>query len=468
MKTKSVYYLVFSLFLCSWVKAQEPEHATALTDAEAYAFSDTTRLYTVRAIVIEGNRRTKDFVILRELTFHTNKKYTLSSLTRKFTESRRFLTNTGLFHNVIIALAGMKGTDATVRVVVKERWLFQPMPYLKVVDENKMDVHRVNYGLKLSSRSITGRNDRLKLYFMAGFNHQVALQYENLYLDKNLKWTASFGASYSKTHTLNYATANNHWLEYKDNQKYVRSYFNPSITISYRPAFKTVHKFIVGYHSESIADTIAKLNPYYAGGKKSFHYPELGYKLIYTDVDFLPYPLKGETGEITLTRKGFKSPFNLWQLWAKASFNRPISDKYFVSLRTVGVLKLPFNQPYIMHSLWDKMNFQGFDDYIMDGVAGGYTKIIFSRQLVQKVVHIPSEKVKQLNNIPLRVYGKVFGNMGYFYHPDAKNNRLNNQLLYAGGFGIDIIGLTDIVVKLEWTFNQLGGNNLSLRDGTFY
>ncbi|MBD0297790.1 MAG: hypothetical protein ICV84_21790, partial [Flavisolibacter sp.] len=75
---------------------------------------------------------------------------------------------------------------------------------------------------------------------------------------------------------------------------------------------------------------------------------------------------------------------------------------------------------------------------------------------------------KQLNNIPLRVYGKVFGNMGYFYHPDAKNNRLNNQLLYAGGFGIDIIGLTDIVVKLEWTFNQLGGNNLSLRDGTFY
>ncbi|MBD0331180.1 MAG: hypothetical protein ICV66_00850 [Chitinophagaceae bacterium] len=431
---------------------------------------DSNYQVIVRNIIIKGNRRTKKETILRELTFYVNKQYGISKLNKKFNESKKFLINTGLFHTVSISLDSVKNRNAIVQITVQERWSIVPTPIVKEAAGSTESMRRINYGLRFTHRNITGRNDRLHLSFMTGFNQQVAFQYEGIYLDKDLKWSAAIGASYGKSHSLMYATINNKGLVFSRDDGYVQSFFRPGIKITYRPAIKTKHTFGIGFNFEKIADTIAELNPSYANGLESYKFPELSYTLTYTDVDFLPYPLKGFMGEASVIKRGLGGDFNLWQIIAKSSYTWPLSQKYFFNIRTAGTLKLPFSQPYIMQPVlgYSDLSLQGYESYAFDGTAGAYVKAIFLRQLMNKTIHIPNEKIKQLNSFPLRIYAKVFGNTGYIYHPEAGLNQLNNKLLYSGGIGVDIFTLTDFVLKIQWSFNQLDGNGLSLSKRSYY
>ena len=41
-----------------------------------------------------------------------------------------------------------------------------------------------------------------------------------------------------------------------------------------------------------------------------------------------------------------------------------------------------------------------------------------------------------------------------------KINTLNNKMLYTGGIGLDIISIYDVVLRIEYSFNQLNQNGL--------
>ncbi|HEX2607256.1 MAG TPA: hypothetical protein VHK91_07750, partial [Flavisolibacter sp.] len=108
----------------------------------------------------------------------------------------------------------------------------------------------------------------------------------------------------------------------------------------------------------------------------------------------------------------------------------------------------------------------------IDGVAGGYVKASFAQQLFTRQIKIPSKKIaEKLNHksaIPFRLYAKAFVNAGYVYNREPGNNTLSNKLLYTGGIGLDIVTLTDLVIKIEWSFNQLGQNGLYLHPRNNY
>ena len=112
---------------------------------------------------------------------------------------------------------------------------------------------------------------------------------------------------------------------------------------------------------------------------------------------------------------------------------------------------------------------QGYEYYVIDGVAGGFLKTTFTRELFGMNVKKPFAKKAQADcSIPFRFFGKIYGNAGYVYNPQPGENSLSNQMLYSGGIGLDILTAYDFTIKLEWTFNQLGQNGLFLhRKSTF-
>ncbi len=113
----------------------------------------------------------------------------------------------------------------------------------------------------------------------------------------------------------------------------------------------------------------------------------------------------------------------------------------------------------------DGLFLQGYEDYVIDGVAGGFTKLSFARQIINTAIHLPLKKVKQLNYIPIKIYGKVFGNTGYVYTKNPHiSNALNNRMLNSGGIGLDIILFYDFIFKVEWSFNHLRQNGIYLHD----
>lgn len=434
-------------------------------------------LFTLREIKIEGARQTRESTIYRELSFAVGQQMPLNSLADQLAESRKRLMNTGLFLDVIVTLNSLQGYDAYVKIEVRERWYIYPMPFVRMVDksfgrwmkEKDMDMERVNYGIKFTHKNTSGRNDRTTLNFMNGYTKAVGFSYNNLFLDKKMKWSASLGASLGRNKELNYTTEGNKQVAYKNND-FVHSYFRSFLEVSYRRAIYTTHTFGIAYGSQRIADTVLALNPDYSFNYSRVRQPELYYTLSYFNTDFIPYPTKGLIAQMQVSKRGLQRPLNVWQLAVKTSASWPVTPKSFFNLRTVGMLKLPFKQPYINKGLigGSDIYMQGYEYFVLDGVAGGYTKATFAHRLFSTNIGIPSERFRRLNHIPLRAYAKIYGNAGYAYNPSPGTNVLANKALFSGGVGLDIITFYDFIIKLEWSFNQIGQNGLNLHRKDYF
>ncbi|NJO24616.1 MAG: hypothetical protein HC867_00765 [Bacteroidia bacterium] len=217
-----------------------------------------TKPFIIRSIIITGNRKTKQNIIQRELPFKEQDKFRLPHLVEKFAIAKKQLMNTALFHDAVVSLKSIEGYEVDVLVQVSERWYLFPIPYFKPVDRNinqwlveqKASLDRVDYGIKVLYHNATGRNDKLNLWLINGYNKQIILNYDRLYIDRQMKWGFNMGLKLGKNHEVNYATVGNKQVFFKDPDNYIRSFFNVNAELTYRPAIKTRHHFGVAYNKE--------------------------------------------------------------------------------------------------------------------------------------------------------------------------------------------------------------------------
>lgn len=435
------------------------------------------RAYTIRNIFIEGNKKTKEKIILRELAFRQGDSLYIRDFPPKFEESKSRLKNLSLFHEneIYISVLQFEGNYVDVKVAVKERWYILPFPHLKPVDRNlsqwlfkeKANLSRVDYGIKLMWDNVTGNNDKLRFYFITGYTRQLQLAYRRPFIDKYLKWGLNFDISIGKNHEINYNTIEDKqkFLKLKD-ETFARTFFRTSAEATYRPAFYTVHSFGVGYTNLRVNDSVLKLNPsFFKNYNTRVSYPEFHYKLTYRNFDYNPYPTKGHAAEFSLLKQGFGDDVNLTQLSAKAIKYWPITKKAFYSIGAAGSIKVPFKQPYYTSQLlgYGDFTMRGYEYYVVDGVAGGLINATLAQQLANFKIHIPGTKWLTPRLIPLKIYGKVYGNIGYAHNPYRGQNTLNDKMLFGGGFGIDVVTMYDFNLKIDFSFNQLGQNGLYLQ-----
>ena len=440
--------------------------------------SEVDSVFTVRQIIITGNKKIKSKIILREIPFREGEQYPMHDLVKKFEDARRQLMNTSLFTEVVVALKGFDGTNADVMVEVRERWYLFPVPYFRPVDgmdkwinEYKLRLDRLNYGIKVMYKNPTGVNDNLNVKLMNGYTKQISFSYDRLYIDSKMKWGMALRFDLGKNHEVNYNTINDKQVYLKDNDRYIRSFSRSSVELTYRRAIKTRHRFGIAYTEEKVHDTIIALNPsFFTSGRSRIRFPEIYYAMSYYDVDYIPYPLKGYIGEFSFTKVGLNNIINVWQVTAKSSATWPIAKKTYFNLRAVGILKLPFDQPYFNKRLLgvNDLYLQGYEYYIIDGVAGGYVKTTIMRELFRFNIRLNHQRYTAISNIPFRFYGKIFTNAGYVHDPHPGENVLSNRLLYSGGIGLDILTLYDMTLKLEWSFNPLGQNGLYLHQKSYF
>ena len=103
--------------------------------------------FVVGDIIIEGNKKTKPYIIERELPFKTGDSIYLPDLVKGFEISRQQLINTSLFNEVVISLKSFRGYVVDILIQVKERWYIFPLPYLKPIDRNLNEWAKQGYGL---------------------------------------------------------------------------------------------------------------------------------------------------------------------------------------------------------------------------------------------------------------------------------------------------------------------------------
>jgi hypothetical protein len=470
--------LIFLCFSCLQAHSQAPADAS-ITENPVIQQSDGN--YTIGGITIIGNKKTKDHIILREIPFKKGETYTLQVLVKKFEDARKQLYNTALFHTVLVAADHFDGNTVFVNIEVKERWYLFPLPFFKPVDRNinqwvveqKASMDRVNYGIRVEYNNATGRNDKFRLWLVNGYTRQFSASYEKPYFDKQMKWGFSTGFGFGKNREVNYNTIDDKQVFIKDNNHYIRSFAGVNAQVSYRRAIKTKHIFGVAYNVEDVSDTIVSLNPnYFKRGHSRIRVPAVYYNLNYFDLDYNPYPTRGYALQLALSKSGFDKVTNLWQMHVKALGSWHLSPLSFFSVAAYAGVKLPFHQPYFNSRFlgYNDVFLQGYEYYVIDGVAGGYLKATLARKFLDLSMKLPGgkKKNKEPERIPFKLYGKIYGNTGYVHNPQPGENLLSNKMLYTGGLGIDIVTFYDITFKFEWTFNQLGQNGLFLHRKTIF
>jgi hypothetical protein len=180
-KILALFGCLFCYTLCAQQQGISEDDLIYSTDQPNFNLTDNA-LFAVKEIKISGNQKTRDNIILRELSFKEGEDYTLPDLVEKFNETKKQLMNSGMFQDVVVSLNSLQGYDATVNVAVKERWYVFPQPFLRVVDQNvqdwvknqDMNLSRVNYGFRIMHRNFTGRNDRLYANFTNGYTQEIA------------------------------------------------------------------------------------------------------------------------------------------------------------------------------------------------------------------------------------------------------------------------------------------------------
>jgi len=471
-REKKYYCLVLAFLFCSSFLPAQPVVPGNTIDTAAIA--PPLSLVKVGDIILSGNRKTNELIILREIPFQSGDEYSLEELVQKMEDARRQLMNTALFSEAVVAVTNTRETTIDITVDVKERWYLFPLPYLKPVDRNlnqwlveqKGSFDRINYGVKIFYNNATGNNDKFRLWLINGYTKQVSFSYDRLYIDRKLRWGLKLAYARGKARELNYNTINDKQVFLKDENNFMRSFTNASAEITYRKAINTRHSFGFGYTDEQVGDTIVRLNPvYFKNGRSRIRFPGIQYTMTYFNVDYIPYPTRGYAAQVSIGKSGFSKSMNIWQLHVKGLASWPLSSRSFFNLNFYGGIKLPFKQPYFAQRFlgYGDVFMQGFEYYVTDGVAGGYAKTTFTRELLAFAIKTPAgKKGRESQRIPFRIFGKVFGNAGYVHHPQPGDNSLSNMMLYSGGLGIDILTFYDIIFRLEWTFNSLGQNGLFL------
>ena len=437
--------------------------------------------YRISQIEIEGNAKTKAYIILRELPYQVGSIVIKDSLSLYNTLAKEQLINTSLFNDVNITTSIMDSTSVKIKINLSERWYFFPLPYFRWVDRNFSEwwneqhhsLDRVNYGINLRQSNATGNNDRLTLGLITGYTHQAVVKYQFPFIDKKLRFGMGLGWQYFTQKELNTATNFDKQVFTKTIGD-IQTGHRTNVNFFYRPNLFERLTVQLGYGNSTISDSALLVQPnYFPNHNKSFSYGDVGVNFSKTKFDYNAYPTQGNSIDFGIFQR-FSNGANLSSFSLREVYAHRINRNNFYLIESSSVGKLMTNQNYLDSRLmgYGNMQMSGLEYYIIDGNAGTIAKaewhhLLGSYTLPKKTGFALADKInKHLPDIKYRFWIKAFTNLGYAYseHP-VNNSKLSNTLLRTAGVGLDIISVYDLVIKIDYSVNQLGDKGVYLHGG---
>jgi hypothetical protein len=224
----------------------------------------------------------------------------------------------------------------------------------------------------------------------------------------------------------------------------------------------------VAYTHNDISDTIIQpaFNPnYFQGTNSTADYVDFRYAYSYANTNNIKYPLKGTTYGLNAVKRGFalKGGINLFMVDLDGGKYISHGKGWYSNLNGHIKMKAPFSLAYInQHALgYEEFYVRGLEYYVIDALAASTAKYTLRKHVGSLRIPMPFH-IKAIPFIPFNFYAKTYGDLGYAYAKPPYVSRLNNELLYSSGVGLDILTLYDMNIGLEYTFNQLGEKGLFL------
>ena len=97
---------------------------------------DSIQFLKLRNIIIQGNKRTKAFVVLREMTIHENDSFPAKEMDAVLLQNRLNIFNLRLFNAVDLNIKNWENDSLDLVITLHERWVIIPLPIIKFADRN--------------------------------------------------------------------------------------------------------------------------------------------------------------------------------------------------------------------------------------------------------------------------------------------------------------------------------------------
>jgi outer membrane protein assembly factor BamA len=423
-------------------------------------------------IIFEGNKKTKESVLLRELSVAPGDKVNLKKMEDLAELNRKRLMNLSLFSEATVTKKWVNDSTVDWKFKVREQWFIMPELGFKLADRNinvwwyeqNHDLRRTNLTVLLKHRNLRGRMEQLSATIQVGYTQKLGLEYFRPYIDK--KQQNGLGASFffAKNEEVWYNTNFNKLQFIKTRGTYILQQFEAAALYVHRPGYANKHTVELRYRDLSVRDTVVKLNPnYYEGGSNKLQLLELTYRYDLNRVDNWNYPLTGKKiVAYGIARQGIKGMGFQGQVMLEAGYFKKIAPKTYFATIFRGRLTTPEKQPYVYkYAMGSNSEYvRGYEFYVIDGAHYGLVRADIKFELFNFTIR--NFPLNFLSVIPIRIYPKVFADAGFVTSNYPGNSFLNNRGLMGYGVGIDLVSTYDFKFRLEYAFNHLGQKDVFL------
>ena len=431
----------------------------------------------IMGAVVNGNKTTKEHIIVRELTVREGDTLTNTGLYEELERSRQNLQNLGLFNTVRVLPLWISPTEALVEVTVNERWYFWPSPIFEWSDPNfntwwrTRDPSRLNYGLFLNKYNFRGRNETIYLQLQFGYAQQFGLRYRIPWFNKKQQWGMSIGGGWFQQKEVTIGTYDNVRVFHSPAVGNAREQTHADAEITYRPAHDMRHYLRLGFTQADVVDSVALLAPdYFNDTVTHTRFLSLAYGVSWDRRDVRVFPRRGHFADLKVQRHGLgvldeQAP-NTTTIFG--SFNKwiPVRQRFTLNGSVRGKTTLGGPVPYFtQEGLGYRSNaVRGFEYYVVDGQHWvlGRSNVVYTlvKPLVRRAEFMPIEEFRTFN---FALYLQGFVDAGYVWDERyAGRNFLDNQWLSGMGVGLDMVTSYDQVVRLEYSVNSIGDDGLYL------
>jgi outer membrane protein assembly factor BamA len=425
--------------------------------------------YVVSGIVVEGNRTTKERVILRELTLAQGDTVaTNDQLYYLIERSRQNVYNMGLFNSVRILPLYLSSTEVFLTVTVSERWFYWPTPIFKYSDPNfntwwlTKDFRRVYYGAFLYRYNMRGRNETLYAKVQLGYAKEFALRYRFPFIDKRQRWGLAFGAGRTQQDEITVGTAGNKREFITLRGRETRREWKGDLEATLRPAFDMKHAFRIGYVHSDVLDSVARAVPtYFTYGDTRLDYFQTGFTFTHDQRDNRVYPL---SGTFTLFRADhYGLPFlgddvDLTTFYGAVQRSWHTSERWSLGGSLRGKVSVGPELPYYMQQgLGYEDYVRGYEYYVIDGEHYALLKANAIWALVKPREYVFSGmKNDNFSSLYLAIYLNTFADFGHVWDSRyGEKNFLANELQSGYGLGVNVVSSYDQVMRIEFAVNAM-------------
>ena len=399
-------------------------------------------------IQIQGNKKTKDHIILREINQKINESWSNESIL----EDENRIYNLGLFSNVDIDVIKNDENQNTYKISVSEMWYVWPFPVISY----DYDRDELSYGAGIINNNFRGEDINLSFGSTFGNVREYFIHYQNPWISgDHISLELGVYNESSDHHIYN--------IIEKDQGFFIKGGFYKGYDNQF--AFWTnYNNKIIDIEKDSNKST---LESHYLG-QTNFSYIRIGSEYTYDTRDIYIDPSSGSFLNIELINEfGVNDTKNIHEIEFHFSTYKKIFESYLNP-----ILKYKFSAN-IQYSNSDipifKKNYIGGQDYVRgysatpsENAVDNYDNVFEVDNFLINTFEIQStliERKEYLDKVELGADFIFFTDWGIGYNLNKAIN-FDNSLL---GYGIGCkIFLMNTVIKFEYALNMHGSSRWHL------